>query len=296
MKISNSKKELAKIISENGGWKSDMCFAAQDACGTVNIYECKPMFSAGTKGFGHGGGWCTASVKGKKITNWHQAILSREEYFHLYPAPDSDGWIEWDGGECPVGVDVAVCVKFRNGVCNTTGTSASDLYWKHDKCISDIIAYRLHKPEQVKPELCESVMRSIPEPNDKPTIEQLAADYRSAKDYSQRKQQEADDAKADAEARLAELVAAGKAIGLVLNVACAEPELVITDWRDLMIGDVIEYVDGDIKDKIGMSGPIVEFAPDATDGMHVRLKCDNGPHKGRLGWPREWRFIRRPAK
>ena len=54
---------------------------------------------------------------------------------------------------------------------------------------------------------------------DKPTIEQLAADYRNAKDYAERKQQEADAAKADAEAKLAELVAAGKALGLDISIA-----------------------------------------------------------------------------
>ena len=73
-----------------------------------------------------------------------------------------------------------------------------------------------------------------------------------------------------------------------------EPELVITDWRDLQLGDIIEYVDGDIEGKIGMTGPVVEFAPDSADGMHVRLKCDNGPNKGRFGWPTKWKFIRRP--
>ena len=129
-----------------------------------------------------------------------------------------------------------------------------------------------------------------------PSIEQRAADYRNAKDYADRKQQEADAAKADAEAKRAELVAAGTALGLVLSVAGAEPELVITDWRDLQLGDVIEYVDGDIKDKIGMTGPVVELAKDDSDGMPVLLKCDNGRRNGCLGWPRKWRFIRRQAQ
>ena len=96
--------------------------------------------------------------------------------------------------------------------------------------------YRPSKKE-VKPEFCESVMRSIPEPESidglcakvteenkhqhidaKPTIEQLAADYRNAKDYAYRKQQEADTAKVNAEAKLTKLVAAGKVLGLVIDV------------------------------------------------------------------------------
>lgn len=30
-------------------------------------------------------------------------------------APDADGWIEWSGGECPVGIFTFVQVRFRNG-------------------------------------------------------------------------------------------------------------------------------------------------------------------------------------
>ena len=237
MKISNSKKQLAKIIHENGGWRDGMSFSWYGNKTKKGYFgELRPRFDRVSGAMVACGdlGVNAVSFECTKLPNWHQTILSRDEYFHLYPAPDA------------------------------------------------------------KPEFCESVMRSIPEPSDKPTIEQLAADYRNAKDCADRKQQESDDAKADADAKLAELVAAGKAIGLVVGVDVVEPELIITDWRDLKVGDIIEYVDGDIKDKIGMTGPVVEFAPDATDGMYVRLKCDNWPNKGRLGWPRKFRFIRRP--
>jgi hypothetical protein len=69
----------------------------------------------------------------------------------------------------------------------------------------------------------------------------LAADYRNTKDYAERKQQEADDAKADAEAKLAELVEAGKAIDIDVSPITVkkEPDLVITDWRDLQVCDRI---------------------------------------------------------
>ena len=247
MKISNSKKQLAKIIHENGGWSGDAGWAAQDKrhCGQSNVisfYEdAKPWFNGGD--FWRGNGVHDARVlAGALVPNWHQTILSRDEYFHLYPAPDAD-----------------------------VGSLSAALALVTDE----------NKHEHV---------------DSKPTIEQLAADYRNAQDYADRKQREADAAKADADAKLAELVAAGRALGLVLSAAGVEPVLAVTDWRDLQLGDIIEYVDGDIKDKIGMSGPVVEFAPAATDGMHVRLKCDNGPNKGRLGWPRKWRFISRPAK
>jgi hypothetical protein len=229
MKISNSKKQLAKIIHENGGWRDGAESAAQCINGEVSFWH-----DTATKQ--PGGDWCgnylgafdDIEFTGVKLPNRHRTILSRDEYIHLYPAPDADGWIEWNGGECPVDHGALLDVKFEDDMVMLgapAGLTGGDfernlIDWSDD--VDDgsrIVAYRLHKPEQAKPKYCEAVMRSIPEPSDKPTIEQLAADYRNAKDYADRKQQEADAAKADAEAKLAELVAAGKVLGLVLSVA-----------------------------------------------------------------------------
>ena len=150
------------------------------------------------------------------------------------------------------------------------------------------------KISKSKPEFCESVMRSIPDPIAKPTIEQLAADYRNAKDYAERKQQEADAAKADADAKLKALELAGEALGLLVSPITAkqEPELVITDRSQLELGDVIWLSDSTVKEnneltpsgeytvvKVGMIG--VE-----SDGQTIYLDFST----------REWRFIRRPSK
>lgn len=149
--------------------------------------------------------------------------------------------------------------EFRGG----KKIKASILRWRHTGGVADIIAYRLHKPEQsiaesrladavdiVKsavPALMRDDMKFTGDEamgERKPTIEQLAADYRNAKDYADRKQQEADDAKADADAKLKALELAGEALGLLVSPIAEkqepEPELVITDWRDLRVGDVIE--------------------------------------------------------
>ena len=289
MKISNSKKELARIISENGGWQEHCEWAVQDKSGefgesSVILFDGKdkPIIEAGMSEWMCAQGYESDSTFGKHVCdadklvkNWHQTILSSEEYFHLYPAPDADGWIEWKGGECPVGDDSIVDVMFCNG---RVGIGLSPLpaggvgreSWRLINGRSDIIAYRPHNPEQAKPEFCESVMRSIPEPSDKPTIEQLAADYRNAKDCAERKQKEADEAKADAEAKLDELVAAGKALNLAISVTEKEPELVITDWRDWMIGDLVELINrqggsakvgevGEISKAIGNGDFYVDF-------------------------------------
>lgn len=98
---------------------------------------------------------------------------------------------------------MVVC-KVRTGKLWRNGKpiAAGVLRWSDTDSSTDIISYRLHKPEQTEPEYCESVTRSIPESESKPTIEQLAADYRNANDCAERKQEEADAAKDYAEAKL----------------------------------------------------------------------------------------------
>jgi len=293
MKISKSKQELALIISENGGWRNGE-FAAQDGDGGIGGYKVKPEWDSLAKYWWReaSGQWFLAN----KIKNHHQTVLSRAEYFHLYQAPDANGWIEWKGGECPVDHGVMIDVRYRDGVvrkCMPALEPVADYhdvmhqYWQNDGVDGDIIAYRLHKPEQSKPEFCESVMRSIPEPTAKPTIEQLAADYRNAKDYADRKQQEADAAKADADEKLRVLELAGEAHGLLVSPITAkqEPELVITDWRDLQAGDVIS-----------VSGkwwePDSEYTVDENDGSRdapIRV----GGYWALIG-ECSFKFIRRP--
>lgn len=256
MKISNSKKELARIISENGGWR-DGNYAIQDKD------DLRVWFTHRVEGKPCGNPYwpCNrlhAINHNSLLPNWHQTILSREEYFNLYPAPDADGWIEWNGGDSPVEKGDAVDVKMRNGT-ERYGQLLSDAQWHYQLGGASVISYRLHKPEQAKSTAAGDDETTIAakeelesmeyrEPQEKrakpakiyaPSIESLAADYRNAKDYAERKQAEADAAKADAEAKLADLVAAGKALNLVISVTEEEPELVITDLLDLRVGDRI---------------------------------------------------------
>ena len=237
MKISNSKKQLAKIIHENRGWYRGSNWAAQDKDGKVFYYAPKPSIGKGHEEWASWGCLIACKYRGKPLPNWHQTILSRDEYFHLYPAPDVD-----------------------------VGSLSAALALVTDE----------NKHEHV---------------DSKPTIEQLAADYSNRKDYADRKQQEADAAKADAEAKLAELVAAGKAHGLVLSVA--EPELVITDWRDLQEGDEVECIRPNV-------------SPNEYRGRIGRLigidEHDSGtPYLVDFGecakiWCHEVEFVRRPAQ
>lgn len=229
-----------------------------------------------------------------------EGYASREEYYHAHPKADADGWIEWNGGECPVENGLMVDIRVRDGreernlAANTLTKGripdASCAFWKNDGMAGDIIAYRLHKPE-VKPEFCESVMRSIPEPEAKPTIEQLAQDYRNKLYFANRKQQEADDAMVAADASLGELERAGEAVGLLVSPiredAKAEPT--ITDWRDLKVGDEVEAEHYGSK----LNGVITEMESDGYAGERpVRIN----PYYGNAKWSTSAsiKLIRRP--
>ena len=234
MKISKCKRQLAQLLIEAGVKKfpNGADWVAQDKA--WNRYTKCAMFYRGvdTPKFRHGytawrplGGDCFLLTKEKPvalpvlINNWHQCILSRSEFDRIVAetVPDADGWIEWNGGEVgPVDKNVAVHVKFRNGDHNIAGMAASRLYWKHDNCFSDIIAYRLHKPElakstdvcddeasiAVKEELEALSTAESPEQRAKlariyaPTLDQLLQDWRNADDYAKCKQAKACEAAA----------------------------------------------------------------------------------------------------
>lgn len=74
--------------------------------------------------------------------------VTRDQYEAALAA--GDGWIEWGGGECPVGDCELVVAKLRDGTV-LTPLSASHLAWWSNEpgfCNGrDIIAYRLHKPD-----------------------------------------------------------------------------------------------------------------------------------------------------
>ena len=300
MKISNGKKQLAKIIHENGGWRDGAEFAAQGGNhGHVGFASVAPVRNG--KVWDMTRGFAGKFLADEILPNWHQTILSRDEYFHLYPAPGAEGWVEWNGGsKSPVAKGDAVDVKIKDGSEHFDQLLDDDC-WCDSWGEESIIAYRLHKPEQAtaKGRLSGEAVSaaknalmgdSIEELARKPTIEQLAADYRNAKDYADRKQQEADAAKADAEAKLAELVAAGEALGLVLSVAATEPELVITDWRDLQIGDVIWWCGA--KDNAPGEYEVKQLEPDDYDGFLTIAAGNYWVHYEKD----DWKFVRRPTK
>ena len=160
------------------------------------------------------------------------------------------------------------------------------------------------KISKSKQEFCESVTRAIPEPDEQvwtnpPTIEQLAADYRNKLDYANRKQDEADKANVDSDAALSELEAAIAAIGFVITPLAAtekEPELVITDWRQLKVGDLVEITTTRDGVNIGEAATVIAIDENNEDfPVTVTFPGDKYPLEYSYERPpTTWRFIRRP--
>ena len=137
-------------------------------------------------------------------------------------------------------------------------------------------------------------MRSIPEPDEQvwtnpPSIEQLATDYRNAKDYAERKQQEADDAKADADEKLRVLEIAGEAHGLLVSPITEKqgPELVIA----VQVGDEVECIKSNISPGKYMGRIGTVSSVDVDDTSTPYLVDFGGEAKI---WCHEVKFIRRP--
>ena len=226
MKISKSKHQLAQLLFEAGVTKfpNGANWAAQDKDFNGTRYVAYMYVDLPTRG---GDSWSglthnSPAIKlSTLIPNWHQTVLSSDEFDQIVAetAPDADGWIEWGGGNSPVKDGVMIETRWSDGDLVCHANFGSQRQWDIVDYEPNIIAYRLHKHEKSLGELCgEAKEENKHEHIDaKPTIEQLAADYRSAKDYADRKQQEADAAKADAGAKLAELVEAGKEHGLLVS-------------------------------------------------------------------------------
>jgi hypothetical protein len=54
-----------------------------------------------------------------------------------------DGWIPWEGGECPVEHRTNVLVRYRNAAQPTIGWPAGGHRWGHTGMFTDIITYKV---------------------------------------------------------------------------------------------------------------------------------------------------------
>lgn len=159
---------LAEELPKSGGWLRDVKTMTQDRGGNIWGYDCvSPCLK--------GGLWSSKSgddlVRNSKIearnlaVDWNTAIITREQY-EAALAAKNEGWIEWGGGECPVLCGMMVDVKHRCGAVSENQqawpkrhkesdvmvnplSNAVQAFWRHENSVMDIIAYRLHQPQEV---------------------------------------------------------------------------------------------------------------------------------------------------
>lgn len=134
---------LVEELPKRGGWPDDsdeMCQSQFD-CEIYTNSRLLPDFYVGERAEDNG------------IDNG----VTREQYEAALAAKNG-GWIEWGGGECPVADFLKVEYQLRGGAKGSE--SAKILEWQHEGGRHDIIAYRLHQPqeaEQAKSELNDCV-------------------------------------------------------------------------------------------------------------------------------------------
>lgn len=267
VKISKSKRQLAQLLIEAGvtQFPEGASWAAQDKSHgarskNVGFYRGLPVkpdaggtsWSTSRHDYrGIVGAWIEPDVL---IPDWHQTALSREEFDYIVAQTelDADGWIEWNGGGCPVGGNCEVSVRVRGEGGSARG-KAKRWSWGHSGDGSDIIAYRLHKPEQVEtveyndsgvvytgPVQSEFVV------DEKPTLDQLLQDWRNADDFAKRKQAEADEAAAMRDEWWGMVQVKAGEMGVVLAQADSEIEpakpAMTGEFRNAKIGSPKHYL------------------------------------------------------
>ncbi|UCQ42997.1 hypothetical protein [Edwardsiella piscicida] len=196
---------------------------------------------------------------------------------------DTDGWIEWKGGEMPVERGTLVDLMFRSyGKQAYLCCIAGNYFWHHDGDGSDIIAYRLHQEE--KPELEQAV----------PTLDGLMHAWQKAK------------ANADTSRNILKLAeqeesAARKALDDALLAAgwgetAKDDPLNITDWRDLKPGDIVWWDGGAGGVKPG-EYPVYLVEPrDTPSDLTFLVTYRPGREAWVKGNTSQWHFVRRPPK
>lgn len=120
---------LVKELPKLGGWPDGVDAVEQDCEG--QLFEMESDYCS--------------DFKLEKCDDWIADVVTKQQYESALAA--SEGWIDWQGGECPVDSDAIVEVRYWNqnqNQCRYNNDRAGDFEWSHTGSYGDIIAYRLH--------------------------------------------------------------------------------------------------------------------------------------------------------
>lgn len=146
---------LVEELPKCGGWDEKWHQCAQDGNGEVCFFTSGkihfrgffdtwsiPPDSVAT----HDG---KARIEALLADDYAETIITRAQY-EAALAAKNDGWIDWAGGKHPpVSTNTVVDVKFKNGNVQS-GYPAGEYSWEHEWQSSNIIAYRLHQPQEAE--------------------------------------------------------------------------------------------------------------------------------------------------
>lgn len=154
---------LVEELPKCGGWPEGAARLAQDPDGDIQMLSSRHAYLGLVGWTGDGRDDFYGQYAARKIeplaSDYTTAIITSEQYDAALEAKN-EGWIEWGGGECPVEEGTRVDVRYRNGEENHhvragisfdyTGSNPDRNagYWYDDGSSLDIIAYRLHQPQE----------------------------------------------------------------------------------------------------------------------------------------------------
>jgi DNA-directed RNA polymerase subunit M/transcription elongation factor TFIIS len=99
-----------------------------------------PFFDAFEKWTEKRGVWPRLTHDEIFAAGWQAALQSQ--------VSNTDGWLEWPGGDCPVAPETLVEVEYRSATPNFPATrswpnNAREFYWEHLNGPNDIVRYRV---------------------------------------------------------------------------------------------------------------------------------------------------------
>lgn len=148
--------KLIDILVEEGmngwQWPDGTIAITQDKDKAINQYATADGLETNERGtWKYSASWQTYMRLSHEelclASDWATAIITREQY-EAALAAKNDGWIEWAGGECPVDTKTIVDIRLKVGFTYKS-CHPGDYSWRHAGGGGDIIAYRLHKPQEV---------------------------------------------------------------------------------------------------------------------------------------------------
>lgn len=155
---------LVEELPKRGGWPEGCHAITQDSDKAINEYSSLDGVEINEHGTWRAvkswNDYCVRAVDAPCLAvDYHAVIITRDQYESALAAKN-DGWIDWGGGECPVEKGTLVDVKWRDGRIDDgipakishdlDSSKRNAISWRHHGSSHDIIAYRLHQPQETE--------------------------------------------------------------------------------------------------------------------------------------------------